>query len=976
MMKRVCIGVLGVMFMTAGGCSDNVAPTAEVIQANFVNGNFETGDLSGWTFSSNLNPALLVVPPTQITDLNLQTGGTNRTFVRSGATPESVLAAGIGASDTLKYPRFGQYATVVNELGDQRNVNRLSQTMTTTAADVDPLDSRIHVRFCLAPVLENAGHPDKEQPYFYVEVNNTTQNKRLFNSFNFAGQAGVPWKTASTGSQYTDWQLFDLAVPAADLAVGDSVKMELFAAGCSAGGHYGHLYVDGFGAFVPGLTVAGYAAPTAQPGTNLVYTFQVKNGAAQNADGVVVTEVLPTGTTFVSVAGASCTTPAVGASGTVTCNLGTIAAGNGTTFQLTVLVDSEATGSINNGNYNIRGTGISPLIGPLVQSQIAFQITASILSGTGTLSCTNPVIQGQNSVCTITPATGFNFKSLQLDGVDVSSQVASGTFTIANVQAPHTVVAVFEAKLYSITTSVPGGNGTLSCQNPITHGGSSICVITPASGFALSALTDNGVNVFGSASSNTYQIVNATGPHAVQAAFGPATYAINATVAGGNGMISCSSPITHAQSAACTITPGPGYVLATLTVDGNEVTAQVMSGSYMLANVTAPHLVQATFAKALYGISVSVPGGNGTIGCTSPVQHGGSAQCKIDPALGYWLNTLTLNGNDVFGQVVGNNFQIPNITANQSLQGTFAPVLYTITTSVPGSNGTIVCTSPLVRGGSSICTITPAEGYALGTLTLDGGNVFGQISGNVLPIDNVTASHLVQGTFVVTTNVINIQVPGGNGTVDCTTPVVYGQGAICQIMPAPGYRIRDILLDSVDIFEKLSGLSFQIPSVTGPRTVQAVFEFIPLYPIHVDTPSGNGTINCTNPVREGEDAICTIAPAKGYELATLIVDGVDARILVQGGSFRIYRVTAEHKVDGAFRPADGAQCLADSECASGYVCLEMACVSGAYNVSGGGYPSCAAVPGAGTSAGGGGLLLLAVFALGVRRRPSRRTTAV
>jgi hypothetical protein len=100
------------------------------LAGNFVNGDFESGDLTGWNTSTALsNSGLLQVPPTQMSHLNLSAGGND-----------------------------GQYSTVVNELGNNKNSNQLSQTITTNAADVDPIDSKIHVLFCLAPVLENPGH--------------------------------------------------------------------------------------------------------------------------------------------------------------------------------------------------------------------------------------------------------------------------------------------------------------------------------------------------------------------------------------------------------------------------------------------------------------------------------------------------------------------------------------------------------------------------------------------------------------------------------------------------------------------------------------------------------------------------------------------------------------------------------------------------------------------------------------------------
>src|SRR5205085_991621 len=70
---------------------------------------------------------------------------------------------------------------------------------------------------------------------------------------------------------------------------------------------------------------------------------------------VVVNEVLPRGTTFVSLTapGATCTTPAVGGTGTVQCAFGWMNPGASSTFQMTVhnyaFTDS---GTATGGNAN------------------------------------------------------------------------------------------------------------------------------------------------------------------------------------------------------------------------------------------------------------------------------------------------------------------------------------------------------------------------------------------------------------------------------------------------------------------------------------------------------------------------------------------------------------------------------------------------------------------------------------------------
>ena len=94
------------------------------------------------------------------------------------------------------------------------------------------------------------------------------------------------------------------------------------------------------------LSLAKTAPATASAGGDLVYTLLLGNEGPASAANVSLDDVLPTGTTFVSLAqtgtALSCTTPAVGAAGTVACTAATYASGAGTTLTLTVRVADDA----------------------------------------------------------------------------------------------------------------------------------------------------------------------------------------------------------------------------------------------------------------------------------------------------------------------------------------------------------------------------------------------------------------------------------------------------------------------------------------------------------------------------------------------------------------------------------------------------------------------------------------------------------
>jgi uncharacterized repeat protein (TIGR01451 family) len=78
-------------------------------------------------------------------------------------------------------------------------------------------------------------------------------------------------------------------------------------------------------------------------GDNLTYTISVPNFGPAQANGVTVTDPLPTGATFVSATPGTCS-----GNSTVTCTLGSIAPGASATVTIVVAVGSNTSGSLTN----------------------------------------------------------------------------------------------------------------------------------------------------------------------------------------------------------------------------------------------------------------------------------------------------------------------------------------------------------------------------------------------------------------------------------------------------------------------------------------------------------------------------------------------------------------------------------------------------------------------------------------------------
>ena len=480
-LTRTCGTVLRAGTLVLGGA----LLASQGAHANFANGGFEDlPAMTGWTIASYLNPGIATFPPTQVSHLNLTSAAQNNlTQVFSGTDPRT--------NNVLTVPRvgFGARSARVNGPTTGQLTSSIAQTTTMTAGDVDP-DGNIHVRFALAPVLQNPGHSNAEQPYFFVQITNVTKGTNLFHQFNFANQPGVSWQNYS-GVQFTDWVTYDVPLPPGQVDPGDQVKMEVFAAGCSQSGHWGYVYVDQAGtAVLPNLAVSasGPASIVLGPNSTITYTYTYTytNNTGVATNNSTVNAVLPmTGnslnTTFnaVNPNGGTCTNPGVGNAGTVSCNFGTLQPGQTGTFTITVNVPATAsttspTNVVNHGNYSIQATGVQALTGPLVVTNVyAVGVDLNLTktgAGTGTVS-SSPAGINCGTACstatmTVPPNTPITLTASPTAGHTFTGWggacAAAGTATTCTLPMSQTsnVTASFAPITYPLTVSTTGSGTT------------------------------------------------------------------------------------------------------------------------------------------------------------------------------------------------------------------------------------------------------------------------------------------------------------------------------------------------------------------------------------------------------------------------------------------------------------------------------------------------------------------------------------
>ena len=233
--------------------------------AMFTNGNFEVGDFSGWVKDiANKNGGIVVGPPP--TYNNAAGPSIDDMFIVNTAWMNTNFGAGVtcdpNTNGNVCLPFAGSNSAVVNYLGKNGNLNKLTQQGLVAGGDVGP-DGMFHIFFTYAPVLDKGSHSAADQPFMHVKltrVRSGSPDKVVFDKFSYPddGNPNWRWNTTTTSIAYMNWQVYDLTYAPADLGSGDSLTLEVVAAGCivTAGGHWGYVYVDEFGPLAPALSTA------------------------------------------------------------------------------------------------------------------------------------------------------------------------------------------------------------------------------------------------------------------------------------------------------------------------------------------------------------------------------------------------------------------------------------------------------------------------------------------------------------------------------------------------------------------------------------------------------------------------------------------------------------------------------------------------------------------------------------------------
>jgi len=316
-----------------------------------------------------------------------------------------------------------------------------------------------------------------------------------------------------------------------------------------------------------------------------------------------------------------------------------------------------------------------PVIDPTTVVVHSANATVTIgVTDTGSGLASGSIAKFTETVVATTSTVGLNAKFVVPWTVG-DNLVLANAKDAASLDATPTYVHVSYLPTYAVTITTPT-NGTIIGPTSADYGTNAVYTITPAAGYHVVGVTDNGAEQGALAS---YTVFNVQGTHTIAATFAanvtppPSTFTITGT-AGTHGSLSIAGAHTVAAGSNLTVNvdADAGYHIADVLVGGVSVGAV---HSYTFTNVAANNTISATFAAdvtpppSTFTIT-GTAGANGTmsvIGATS-VSAGSNLTVIMTPNTYYAVSSVLVDGVSV-GAVPAYTFS--NVAANHTISVTF-----------------------------------------------------------------------------------------------------------------------------------------------------------------------------------------------------------------------------------------------------------------------------------------------------------------
>lgn len=278
---------------------------------------------------------------------------------------------------------------------------------------------------------------------------------------------------------------------------------------------------------------------------------------------------------------------------------------------------------------------------------------------------------------------GYELTAFSVNGTDVIASLdENGTYVIESVTADINVEVAFDPIVYTVTAVNLTDFGTLTLNGEtgdckVAFGQPLVIGVMPRDeGCYLVSLTVDGTDVTADVTGGTYTVETVEADMTVEAVFGFYTYTVELSYDPAMGTIIPDLPggdsdvtVAHGTTLRLTILPAEGYEIASVILDGDDVTGRVDdNGVLTLENITAAHRVEATFEIKRVRLSVlGLQGGQ----LAMRYDYGTEVTLLVEPEEGWEFHSLTVGDTTVTELEPEGSYTTPALTDDTAVSVVF-----------------------------------------------------------------------------------------------------------------------------------------------------------------------------------------------------------------------------------------------------------------------------------------------------------------
>jgi hypothetical protein len=348
-----------------------------------------------------------------------------------------------------------------------------------------------------------------------------------------------------------------------------------------------------------------------------------------------------------------------------------------------------------------------------------------------------------------------------------------------------------------------------------------------------------------------------------------------------------------------TITPAPGYHVASIIVDGieyNNIT------EYFFEHVVGTHTVDVMFVANQYTIT-TLAYGNGTVspGVQFTYNPDYTYTFTATPAVGYRIASILRNNVELTVADPANGYTetLSNIVSDYTYEVLFVQNTHSVT-ATSGAHGTVspAGVSNYYHGQDAVYNIDATLGYYVASVTVDGAATTYTQADNVTSttytFNNISEDHTISATFAQKMYTVTVNAGTHGDITPGTGSFAFGTTPTFNIIPAAGYGIADVTVDGASVG---AVNAYTFPALTADHTIAATFA---AYQYTINATAGNGgTITPagnTTLAYNGTQAY-TISANAGYHVSDVFVDGASVGAVT---TYTFSNVTENHIIYAAF----------------------------------------------------------------------------